>query len=178
MLEQVEGVMTGKRLQAILTAGGKSGERDGLAQELGMTTVLVVHRDRGDVAWLNDYLEKAGFRVVTAGDGRAGLDLARRESPELILLSLTPPAPAERSDRDASRLRMDGCEFLTRMRTRDEWRGVPVIVLSAKDLSEEERRILSERVEQVVKKEAGSNEQVVKLIHRVLDRAPAVEPQE
>ena len=115
MLEQVEGVMTGERLQAILTAGDEPGECDSLAQELAMTTVLVVNRDRGDAAWLNDYLEKAGFRVVVAQDGLTGLDLARRESPALILLNLTPPAPAEHSDNDASRLEMDGCEFLHRL---------------------------------------------------------------
>ena len=51
-----------------------------------MITVLVVHCDRGDVAWLKDCLEKAGFRIVVAQDSRAGLDLARRESPELIKL--------------------------------------------------------------------------------------------
>ena len=130
MLDQVEGVMTGERLQAIRTAGDKSGERDSLAQELAMTTVLVVHRDRGDVAWLNDYLEKAGFRVVVAQDGLTGLDLARRESPELVLLSLTPPAPAERSDDDASRLEMDGWEFLRRLR-RESIAGV--IALSRRD---------------------------------------------
>ena len=130
MLDQVEGVMTGERLQAIRTAGDKSGERDSLAQELAMTTVLVVHRDRGDVAWLNDYLEKAGFRVVVAHDGRAGLDLARRESPALILLNLTPPAPHGHSGDDASEWEMDGCEFLRRLR-RESIAGV--IALSRRD---------------------------------------------
>jgi CheY-like chemotaxis protein len=65
-------------------------------------TVLVVHCDRGDVAWLKDCLEKAGFRIVVAQDSRAGLDLARRESPELILLNLTPLAPVGHSGDDLS----------------------------------------------------------------------------
>jgi DNA-binding response OmpR family regulator len=122
--------MTGERLQAILTAEGEAGERDSLAQELAMTAVLVVYRDRSNVAWLNDYLEKAGFRVVVAQDGLTGLDLARRESPELILLNLTPPAPAERPDNDASRPEMDGCEFLRRLR-RESKAGV--IALGRRD---------------------------------------------
>jgi DNA-binding response OmpR family regulator len=130
MLEQVEGVMTGERLQAIPTAGDEPGERDSLAQESAMTTVLVVHRDRGNVAWLNDCLEKAGFRVVVAQDGLTGLDLARRESPELILLNLTPLAPHGRSSDDASEREGDGCEFLRRLR-RESKAGV--IALSRRD---------------------------------------------
>ena len=130
MLEQVEGVMTGERLQAILTAEDEAGEHDSLAQELAMTTVLVVHRDRGNAAWLKDYLEKAGFRVVAAQDGLTGLDLARRESPALTLLDLTPPAPHGRSGDDASEWEMDGCEFLRRLR-RESIAGV--IALSRRD---------------------------------------------
>jgi len=59
-----------------------------------VTTVLVVNREEGAVARLKDYLEADGLRVVIARDGPAGLDLAHRESPPLILLDLMPPAPA------------------------------------------------------------------------------------
>jgi hypothetical protein len=46
-------------------------------------------------------------------------------------------------------------------------------VLTAKDLTDADRRVLSGRVEQIVEKGARSNEQVVDLIHRMLDHAPA-----
>lgn len=95
-----------------------------------MTTVLVVNRDRGDIAWLKDCLEKAGFRVAVAQDDLTGLDLARRESPELILLNLTPPAPHGRSGDDAGKREMDGWEFLRRLR-RESSAGV--IALSRRD---------------------------------------------
>jgi CheY-like chemotaxis protein len=57
------------------------------------------------------------------------------------------------------------------LRARPEWHDIPVIVLTAKDLTEKDRKLLSGRVEQIVEKGAGSNEQVVKLIHGVLDQA-------
>jgi len=46
---------------------------------------------------------------------------------------------------------------------------IPVIVLTAKDLTDEDRRVLSGRVEQIVEKGAFTHEQVVSLIHQALD---------
>ena len=121
---------------------------------------MLVEDDRPVREMMARTLAKSGWKVSQAGNGREALELLAREQPDLILLDLMMPV-------------MDGFEFLRRMRAYPEWQGIPVIVLSAKDLTEEDRRELSDRVEQVVKKAAGSNEQVVKLIHRVLDRAPA-----
>lgn len=96
-----------------------------------MTTVLVVNREEHTVAWLKSDLETAGFRVITARDGPTGLDLARRESPALILLNdLMPLAPAEGSNGDAGGPEMDGCEFLRRLRRESE---AGVIMLSRWD---------------------------------------------
>ena len=57
------------------------------------------------------------------------------------------------------------------MRANPEWQNIPVIVLTAKDLTEEDRRILSGRVEQIVEKGARAHDQVVELIHQVVDHA-------
>ncbi len=46
-----------------------------------------IHNSRW--VWLKSGLEAAGFRVITARDGQTGLNLARRESPALILLSIS-----------------------------------------------------------------------------------------
>ena len=97
-----------------------------------VTTVLVVNREEGAVARLKDYLEADGLRVVIARDGPAGLDLAHRESPPLILLDLMPPAPAGCSTGGLgwNENGMDGCEFLRRLR-RESKAGV--IVVSRRD---------------------------------------------
>jgi signal transduction histidine kinase/DNA-binding response OmpR family regulator len=59
---------------------------------------------------------------------------------------------------------------LLEMRANADWQDIPVIVLTAKDLTEEDRRMLSGRVEQIVEKGASTHEQVVNLVHRVVSR--------
>lgn len=118
--------------------------------------VLLVEDDRPTREMVARALSKAGWQVSQAGNGREALDRMAQEKPGLILLDLMMPV-------------MDGFDFLLEMRAQPEWQDIPVIVLTAKDLTDEDRRILSGRVEQIVAKGAGSNEQVVKMIHQVLD---------
>jgi CheY-like chemotaxis protein len=79
-----------------------------------------------------------------------------RETPQLILLDLMMPV-------------MDGFDFLLEMRANAEWQNIPVIALTAKDLTEEDRRLLSGRVEQIVDKGACAHDQLVNLIHHVME---------
>jgi DNA-binding response OmpR family regulator len=93
-------------------------------------TVLVVNREAEVLAWLKSCLEAEGFRVFVARDGPAGLDLAWRERPALILLDLMPPPPDGCSDSDTGGVEMDGCGFLRRLRRESD---VGAIVLSRRD---------------------------------------------
>ncbi len=102
-------------------------------------------------------LSKSGWNVSQAGNGREALDRMDAGKPDVILL-------------DLMMLVMDGFDFLEEMRAGPEGWEIPVIVLTAKDLTEKDRELLSRRVEQIVEKGAGSNEQVVNLIHGVLPR--------
>lgn len=120
--------------------------------------VLVIEDDKAIREMMSRSLAKAGWQVAEAGDGREGLDQLGREKPDLILLDLMMPV-------------MDGFDFLLEMRSSPEWKGVPVIVLTAKDLTEDDRRILSGRVEQIVQKGARSNEQIVQMIRQVMEQA-------
>src|SRR6476619_478077 len=54
-------------------------------------TILVVDDEPGIVTIVRDYLEKAGFRVLTAGDGQTALRMARLERPNLMVLDLMLP---------------------------------------------------------------------------------------
>jgi CheY-like chemotaxis protein len=58
------------------------------------------------------------------------------------------------------------------MRANSEWQDIPVIVLTAKDLTDEDRRVLSGRVEQIVEKGASSHEQVMMRIQHLVDSKP------
>jgi two-component system chemotaxis response regulator CheY len=63
-------------------------------------------------------LSEAGFSVITAEDGYAGLDRARRERPDLILTDLEMP-------------NLDGIQMIQRLRQEPELQRIPVLVLSA-----------------------------------------------
>ena len=117
--------------------------------------VLLVEDDPATREMMVRTLEEANWHVREAGNGREALDQLAREIPQLILLDLMMPV-------------MDGFDFLLEMRANAAWQDIPVIVLTAKDLTEEDRRLLSGRVEQIVEKGASTHEQVVNLVRRVV----------
>jgi two-component system alkaline phosphatase synthesis response regulator PhoP len=82
-------------------------------------TILVVDDEPGIVAIARDYLDRAGFRVVTAGDGNVALRLARAESPSLIVLDLMLPG-------------IDGLDVTRVLRSDPATRAVPIIMLTAR----------------------------------------------
>ena len=120
-------------------------------------SVLLVEDDAATREMMTRTLEKAGWQVSQAGNGREALDRITQEKPRLILLDLMMPV-------------MDGFDFLLEMRANAEWQDIPVIVLTAKDLTEEDRRLLSGRVEQIVEKGACDHEHAVNLIRQVVDQ--------
>jgi CheY-like chemotaxis protein len=128
-------------------------ERFGSADASG--AVLLVEDDRPTRDMMARTLEQSDWRVIEAVNGRDALDRLAQEKPQLILLDLMMPV-------------MDGFEFLLEMRANSEWKDIPVIVLTAKDLTEEDRRILSGRVEQIIEKGARSHEQLLGMVRRLV----------
>ena len=116
--------------------------------------VLLVEDDADTRDVMARILRKAGRDVVEAGNGREALQRLTDMRPAIILLDLMMPV-------------MDGFDFLLEMRTHTEWQDIPVIVLTARDLTEEDQRILSGRVEQVLERSAYSREQLLQLIRKV-----------
>ncbi|MDQ3930284.1 MAG: response regulator transcription factor [Chloroflexota bacterium] len=82
-------------------------------------TILVVDDEPGIVGIVRDYLDRAGFRVLTAGDGEQALRLARLERPSLMVLDLMLPG-------------MDGLDITRAMRSDPALRKLPVIMLTAR----------------------------------------------
>ena len=82
-------------------------------------TILVVDDEPGIVAVVRDYLEKGGFRVLTAGDGRAALRLARLERPNLMVLDLMLPG-------------IDGLDIIRALRSDPILHLMSVIMLTAR----------------------------------------------
>ena len=107
--------------------------------------VLVVDDNPDDRALISHLLEKIGSRVSTVEHGRAALEYLTRETPDLILLDLEMPV-------------MNGFEFAQKVHAHPTWNKIPIVVLTAKDLSEAEREQLANCVQTVFQKGAYSQE--------------------
>ena len=88
-----------------------------------MTHVLIVDDIEESRYLLRALLEGNGYRVVTAENGRAGLDMAGDENPALILLDIVMPGP-------------DGYVVLSRLSTDEKTRRIPVVMLTARGESD------------------------------------------
>ena len=87
-------------------------------------------------------VEKAGLKTVEAENGQAALDwLKKNPAPALVLLDLMMPV-------------MDGFTFLEQVKDVPALAQVPIVVLTAKDLTEDERRVVNERTLLVLTKGA------------------------
>ena len=84
--------------------------------KLDRKTVLIVEDEENLLAPLRYNLEREGYRVVTATDGGEGLELARQESPDLVILDIMLPT-------------MDGIQVCRILRGES---GVPILILTAK----------------------------------------------
>ncbi len=117
--------------------------------------VLVVEDDIATREMVRRTLEKDGWQVVEAPNGRVGLEKLNGRVPALILLDLMMPE-------------MDGFEFMEALRRRADAKHIPVIVITAKDLTEEDRRRLNGGVERIIQKGATSQEQLLAELRSVL----------
>jgi DNA-binding response OmpR family regulator len=80
-------------------------------------TVLVVDDEPRIVELARDYLQHAGFRVISAADGRQALDLTRRERPDLVVLDLGLPG-------------LDGLDVTKALRAEG---SIPIVMVTARD---------------------------------------------
>src|SRR6202040_2934664 len=106
-------------------------------------------------------LEKEGWKVREAENGRVALECMKRERPSLILLDLMMPE-------------MDGFEFAIRIRRNLEWRLIPIVVLPSRDLSRTELRRLNRYVQSILRKTGDSCEALLQQLRDLLDDYDAV----
>lgn len=85
-------------------------------------TVLIIEDEKLIIVSTQMVLEAAGFRVESATNGEDGIQQARTQSPDLILLDIMMPG-------------IDGWETLTRLKRDSETSGVPVVIFTAREHS-------------------------------------------
>jgi signal transduction histidine kinase/CheY-like chemotaxis protein len=127
--------------------------RDVISRHAGSTGahVLVVEDDPASRDMLTRLLQKEGLRVMEAENGSVALEQLATQIPSLILLDLMMPV-------------MDGFEFLSVIAQEPQLASIPVVVVTAKDLTPEDRERLNGSVEAVFQKGAMDRD---KLLHEV-----------
>lgn len=121
----------------------------------GTPTVLVVDDDVSVLTSISPVLEQAGYRTLTASGGREGITQAQRHLPHLIVLDLMMP-------------NVSGFDVIVALRGDVRTRGIPILVLTGKDLTAEERAFLTQRVQDIRLKGSMLAQALVDEVKRVL----------
>ncbi len=117
--------------------------------------VLVLEDDEAMREMVRRTLRKAGWQVLEAENGRVGLERLHEALPTLIILDLIMPE-------------MDGFEFLAEIRRHQEWSRIPVLVVTAKSLTEAERCTLEGETVRIVQKGSFSHDRLAREVRRAV----------
>jgi signal transduction histidine kinase/DNA-binding response OmpR family regulator len=123
-----------ERLQSVLSALRPS-------RHAGNGTILVVDDDPALRDVLSSSLAEDGWRTVTASDGAAALAAIEHERPAAVVLDLLMP-------------RVDGFEVLRSVRQQPSLSDLPIIIVTAKDLTDEDRQRLADLSQGIIQKQA------------------------
>ena len=116
--------------------------------------ILVVDDDRSARNLARRALEPSGYTVFEASDGHSALKFLEASTPDLILLDLMMP-------------NIDGFELYERLQSHSSWRHIPVVVLSAMDLSQQQKNQLHNQL--VLKKDGSSYAQLYTVLARAMN---------
>ncbi len=123
----------------------------------GNAHALVVEDDASTRELLVRTLEREGWRVAQAENGRVALEQVEAHPPDLILLDLMMPE-------------MDGFQFVDELHNNPDYRAIPIIVVTAKDVTQSERQMLdTHAVKTVVKKSGNTRDELIQRIQDLID---------
>ena len=117
--------------------------------------VLVVDDEPANRTLLTEALEPAGFTVMTASGGRDAIKIAKRSKPDLVLLDLLMPD-------------VNGFDVVEALRADDKTRDTPIMVLTAANLTEVDKRQLNGRVSQILSRGSVATSDIVGLLKNVV----------
>jgi signal transduction histidine kinase/CheY-like chemotaxis protein len=125
-----------------------------LIPEQARASILVVEDDEATREGVKRILKGEGMQVHDSGDGMQALELLRSETPDLILLDLMMP-------------RMDGFQLLEELQRHDRWRRIPVVVLTALELTAQTHaRLGLPQIHQVIQKGGYSRSELIEVVRR------------
>ncbi len=117
--------------------------------------VLVIDDDPSTRSLTRNMLEKEGWVVSEAGNGVEALRSMEKHRPKLIFLDLMMPE-------------MNGFEFAAEVRRHPEWRSIPIVVVTARDLSNDDRRRLNGNVQSIVRTHGDSHDNLLVQVRNLL----------
>jgi signal transduction histidine kinase/DNA-binding response OmpR family regulator len=119
------------------------------------TKVLVVDDELANRDWLKEILEPAGFGVIPAGGGREAIELAHSQKPDLILLDLMMPE-------------VSGFDVVEALRSDKATSDMPIMVLTAKELTDADKRQLTGRVSSILQRGSTGATELVSHLRQVI----------
>jgi len=119
--------------------------------------VLVVDDEAPAVDLLTQILQEEGYHVKGVYSGKEALHVLETKPPDIILLDLLMPE-------------MDGFEVIQKIKAKNEWCNIPIIVVTAKDLTDEEWNILNTSVDSIIQKSGLSEDHLMDEIQTLLRR--------
>jgi signal transduction histidine kinase/CheY-like chemotaxis protein len=125
---------------------GKAGEQQ---------TVLVVDDEQANREWLQGVLEPAGFAVILASGGKEAIELARSNLPDLVLLDLMMPD-------------VTGFDVVEALRDKASTRAIPIMVLTAKTLTDSDIRQLNGHVSTILRRGSTGAADLLGLLRQVV----------
>ena len=119
------------------------------------TKILIIEDDKFLLKAYSIKLKKEKFSVILATDGVNGLELAEKERPSLIILDLMLP-------------RMNGFEFLKKIKSDDNLRDIPIIVISVLGQKTDQEKAIKLGAEKYLIKTDHTLEEIIKNINNIL----------
>jgi len=111
-------------------------------------SVLVVEDDETNREMMRRMLQREGWSVMEAQNGQVGLNLLAQRTPNLVLLDLMMPE-------------MDGFQFVSELHKNEAWRSIPIVVVTAKILTDEDRLRLDGYVEKILQKDPSTESRLL-----------------
>jgi PAS domain S-box-containing protein len=117
--------------------------------------LLLVEDDAPTREMMRRMLEKEQWTVMEAENGQVALEQIANQQPELILLDLMMP-------------QMDGFTFVNVLQQNEAWRSIPVVILTAKEITAEDRQQLNGYVENILQKGAYTREELLSQVRKLV----------
>ena len=129
-------------------------------------SVLVVEDDEATLEAYKGMVERAGWECLPAAHALEAMGILEQRVPSLALLDLMMPG-------------MDGFELVAAMQAREAWRDIPIIVVTAKDITEEDRlRLQGPQIQKVIQKGGHGRKELVAMVQEMIGKARGLDPKE